>query len=265
MMQKLLYNLPVFFLKSKKIAMFHTGRCGSTVLANLINQNYRIFWDGEVYEKYRKSSLPVRHITSDLIKIIKLRSLFVGRFYGFEVKLNQDENDIYVQINSDLKKFIRKLYELGFTHFIILSRRNYLRQIVSGAIGFETRKWQLSHLEKPKLTRLKLDLENVPYGYDSKSLLTRFREFDTTYNLLNDLLVDQNILRLTYEEDILKDPKIGYERVCNFLGVNGIKVTVNSARMNPFNLSEIIANFREVEGRLTGTRYQWMLYDPLYE
>jgi hypothetical protein len=245
--------------------MFHIGRCGSTVLANLISQNPMIFWDSEVYEKYRNNSCLMRYVSSDLIKIIKMRSLFVGRFYGFEIKLNKDENDVYIQIKSDLQNFIIKLYELGFTHFIILSRRNYLRQIISGTIGFETRKWRLSSNEKPLLAKLKLDLENIPYGYDSRSLFSRFQEFDTTYNLLDELLANQKVLRMIYEEDILKDPQKGYRRVCNFLGLKDYKVKVRLGRMNPFHLSEIVVNFQEIEGHLRGTEYEWMLHDPYYE
>ena len=30
--------------------MFHPGRCGSTVLGNLLNQHPSIEWDGEIYE-----------------------------------------------------------------------------------------------------------------------------------------------------------------------------------------------------------------------
>jgi len=78
-------NLPYFFYKSDKIAMFHTGRCGSTVLTNMIDQNPMVFWDGEVYEKFRKSILIKRFLTVNIINIIKLRSLLAKKFYGFEI------------------------------------------------------------------------------------------------------------------------------------------------------------------------------------
>jgi hypothetical protein len=265
MAHKLLHNLPYLFSKTRKIAMFHTGRCGSTVLANLISQNPMIFWDGEVYEKACRSRILKWHQTADIIQWANLRSYFAGRFYGFEIKLNTDGHGNYRQIKSDLSQFIKQLLDADFKNFIVLSRRNYLRQIVSGAVGYQTQKWQQPSHEKPLLTKLELDIDNVPYGYDKKPLLSRFAEFDTTYRLLDDVLGHQKVLRLYYEADILSDPVKGYHHVCDYLNLDRHDVTVKLGRMNPYRLSEIIANLSEIEKKISGTEYEWMLVDPSYD
>ena len=49
------YINPVLSNFSKgKIAMFHIGRSGSTVVANLLNNHPKILWDGEIYHKLIK-------------------------------------------------------------------------------------------------------------------------------------------------------------------------------------------------------------------
>lgn len=245
--------------------MFHTGRCGSTVLANLIDQNPMIFWDGEEYEKLRKSAMPRRLLTVDILKIINLRCFFARKFYGFEIKLIKKRKCLYNQIKSKLPFFVTKLKQAGFAHFIVLYRKNFLRQIVSGAIGFKTQKWQQRSSQPAVKTKLHMDINNVPYGYNSKPLISRFQEFEATYALLDELLKDQKVLWISYEDDILSDPFSGYLQVCRFLDIEVNKAKVRLGRMNPFPLSDIISNYEEIEYELLDTEYEWMLFDPNYE
>ena len=66
-------------------------------------------------------------------------------------------------------------------------------------------------------------------------------------------------LHLVYEDDIEQSPKVAYEKVCAFLGVEVFEVEYRLQRLNPKPLSQIIENFDEVREHLSGTRYEEML------
>jgi LPS sulfotransferase NodH len=260
---KIVLGLPCDSLRSSNIAMLHFGRCGSTVLGNLLNQDPRIFWDGEIYERMiRKERLLELFLTADPIKFLRMRMVRGERhFYGFATKFLQQQQLRSGVINMSLPDYVEQLKSIGFDHFIILKRNNYLRKVVSGIVGREAKQWHQSYRVKPALTKVKLDLENIPVGKEKKSLFTWFEEFDESYRMLEELLDDQKILRLTYENDIKTDPVLSYQRVCNFLGIDHRKVSVRFNRTNPFHLPEIIINYKEVENAITGSPYEWMLSD----
>lgn len=69
----------------------------------------------------------------------------------------------------------------------------------------------------------------------------------------------RNVLRLTYEEDVERDPRVGYRRICSFLEIKPHDVPVRLGRTNPFTLGELIENFDEVRQALDGSQYGWML------
>ena len=66
---------------------------------------------------------------------------------------------------------------------------------------------------------------------------------------------------LSYEDDILPDPKIAYEKVCGFLDLEVRNPKVNLRRTNPFDIHEIVENYAELEKTLKNTKYEWMLYE----
>ena len=66
-------------------------------------------------------------------------------------------------------------------------------------------------------------------------------------------------LHLVYEDDIEQSPKVAYEKVCEFLGVEAVEVECLYQRINTAPLSEIIENYDEVREYLRGTRYEAML------
>ena len=120
------------------VVMFHIGRSGSTVLSDLLGQHSRVFWDGQIYERLfeqlEASSTRVapgsvaRH---NAITALQFRMRAAGeRVYGFEVKF------FHLRcFGIDLKEYVAHLRALGFTHFVILERRNYLRKILSSVVA----------------------------------------------------------------------------------------------------------------------------------
>lgn len=230
------------------IVMFHNSRSGSGVLGNFLRQHPLIHWDGEVFMGIYTSDL-ARHFERNYPKLY-LRQRRIRRkepFYGFEFKPNLHAN----KINISLSEFLGKLNSFGNNYYIRLTRKNNLRRFVSIQVSKKRGKWHLRPEEQPELTRVKLDIPKVLRYLDRMSEETEE---------LKDFLEGKSVLYLNYEDHILEDPRIAYRRVCEFIGIEAVQVTIDNRKMNPFPLSEIIENFEEVEHELSGTPYEWMLH-----
>lgn len=247
------------------IVMYHIGRCGSGVLASLLRQHRRVYWDGELYApvfaRWRDENNgveTVREFPEDPVRRLEKRMVLAcSSFYGFEIKPFHHR-----LIGCSAEPFIDKLDSLGFTHFIILDRRNRLRKIVSSIISHErTGVYHSVQGKEAALNRVAVDSDDVRIDFSAKPLLEYLSEYDEQFDSLKNLLKARNLLELTYEDDIQEDPEKGYQRVCRFLEIEPQKVTVRLSRTNPFPLRDMIENFNEVEDILSGTPYEWMLKD----
>lgn len=245
-----------------QVVMFHIGRSGSTVLTNLLEQQSNFFWDGEIYETYFWN-YPYLSVPKDLqlptYKFIKPRLGRAGNgYYGFEVKF------FHLRlVNETLAEFMDALEMLGFKDFIVLKRENLLRKIVSSLIAHQLTDnsgYHQSVNTKATLKQIEIDVNNVPIDRESKPLLSFLEDYDACFSDLNQILLKKRTLHLTYEADIASDPRIGYERICNFLNIPAQSVKVQLGKTNPFPLHDIIVNFSEVEQTLQNTRFEWMLY-----
>jgi len=243
--------------------MFHIGRSGSTVLGNLLGQHSKIFWDGELYERlfrsYERQGFKVedQDVEVDPVRVLRKRMHRAGsRFYGCEIKFFH-----LTLLRTNLADYVTHLHRLGFSHFIVLKRKNYLRVIVSAVITHKLARPHQSIHETPVLTRIELNVNNVQIDRDAKPLLGFLRDYDHKFSELEQYLGGHNMISLTYEDDILDDPYWGYQRVCRFLGIPHGNVTVSYGKTNPFTLNDILLNFDEVARNLKGTAFEWMLYE----
>ena len=158
----------------------------------------------------------------------------------------------------ELSDYLDLLTGLQFNKFILLHRRNYLQNTVSGEVGRKKSSWH-EKLKVVQSTSVNIDISSVKIGQRYAPLLETFQYRDENYNRLKKLLSDQDVLSLTYEDDILENPIIAYNKVCEFLSVPGQDPVVPLNRTNPFAYEEMIENFDEVEAVLRGTEYEWML------
>jgi len=244
--------------RAGNMAMLHAGRCGSSVLADLLNQHPDVRWANEPFENmkpayYRMSSAHrARQVIAD--RMYRERS----RYFGFDSKVLPEQHLAPALANKDPADYVALLRELGFGHFILLERRNYLRQAVSIAIGGVTGQWNT--LGQPVPTPVvHLDPARfVSYGREMP-LLEFFASLDRRFAELRRLLQPRERLDLVYEDDIEADPRVGYAKVCGFLGIVEQPVSVRLKRLNPHPIRAMVANFDELRATLQGTRYEWML------
>lgn len=250
------------FVRQKNVAMFHTGRCGSTVLAMMMNAHTDICWGNEIFHRYMNNQ---KDSTLDSKSFVRREiewssSSSISKIYGFETKYLPEQHLSPRCVDMELSEYIDLLYGFQVHKFIILHRRNYLRHLVSGEVGRKKKSWHVVN-KSVMPTSINIDISSVTIGRREVNtpLLEAFHFRDEQYNKLKKLLSAKDVLLLSYEDDILTDPRIAYEKICDFFGVQSQKPDVRLSRTNPFTLQEMIENFEDVEMVLSGTKYEWML------
>ena len=241
------------------VCMVHIGRCGSTVLSNMIEQSFSIHWAGELYEPIFKAfgtnlgqfkQCPIDFLKGDMASAKKAR-------YGFEFK------PYHLQLlGQDPSAFLNTLVELGFTKFIFLDRANRLRKIVSSLKAKSTGVYHVSpgYIRRNPRGKIYVNINQVEIDHDSKTLLEYLVDYDRDVSLYLELLGSKNPLILEYSRHIQNDPYVGYQYVSRFLDLpHGIKPKIYYNRTNPFGLESIIENYQDVIDLLKPTKYAWML------
>jgi hypothetical protein len=151
--------------------------------------------------------------------------------------------------------------ERGFDRFVVLKRRNHLRRMVSHCVAEVTQQY---HVEKGSVADLQpivLDPGSIRVGEKRQSLLAWFREFDDAYARLGSLLARHPHCEVVYEEDLESDPRIGFRKVCAFLGIEPGQVEVLFSRTNPFSLAEILVNYDAIRELIERAGYASMLVE----
>jgi hypothetical protein len=237
------------------VVMFHTGRSGSSVVADLLMQHPDFRWDGELFNSYLQFWRRIQRARQgEAQRLIGRRmNCFDVPYYGFEILPSQLNAG-----NIDKEDFARAMDDLGFGHFILLTRRNILRRIVSHLVARERGRWRMRSGEIAPLTRIHVNTENLQLA-SSKPLLDHLRDVRAEYAALRELLSSRRCLQLVYEDDVLPDPRLAMRKVCAFLGIKYRILPVRHARTTPQALNEIVQNFPEVERALAGTEFEWML------
>jgi len=244
------------FEKTSHVAMFHPGRCGSTVLGGLLGQHPDIFWGGEIYHRTNDEIYIQEHFP--MFKLFWRMMTSAKKHYGYEVKyLHKGQQQL---IGLDWPIYVQRLWQMGCKHFIFLGRKNSLRNLVSIAVSLARNKWHQTPSEIEELTKVKIDVEGVLTTNGYMTLLEYLDRYQDAQYEIKHVLKRYGYLQLYYEDDIAIDPILGYQRVCQYLGVAEYnQVSIQYARTNPFLIKDIVSNFDEVSRMLSGTSFEWML------
>lgn len=237
-----------------KIAMFHIGRSGSTVLGDMLSQDKSIFWDGEVFKEFIAEK---QHINNDdWQSFFRKRHALSGKnqYYGCEIKFFHIE-----RMGNSLQEFFNDLEAMGFTHFIVLERKNYLRKIISSVIASNSGVWHKASSEQAKQYTVELDIDKVCIDDKSQSLCSFLESYTSDFEHLREVIKNRRNLWLCYEEDLQNDPLIAYQKICQFLQKEVDSIDIRYNRTNPYPVNTLVDNFEEVAGALKGSAYEWML------
>jgi hypothetical protein len=243
------------------VVMLHIGRCGSTVLANMLAQNPDVFWDGKTARK-------AHELYGDSIKNLDISAWFErqfsisgSRYYGFEFKMLRDQ---YVTIfDKTVPEFVEICKSIGVTHFILLYRGNTLNQAISHYSGLANRVWHISPDSAKQASKksFSIDFEHVTTGSGAGLPLPDYlRDIESTKDEVREILQDQKVLELEYESDILQDsPQVAYQRICEFLMIPTGDVSVKNKKVLALSPSEAVENYADAVRALSGTEFEWML------
>jgi len=260
--KRLINKLSVYFRSNSSIdsciVMFHIGRSGSTILADMLNQHPSIVWEGELVRdipESKRNKIDQRqwlfqHINNEINSNSKYHA------YGFEIKFFHIRD-----LGMDITDFLSSLIGLGFNRIIVLERKNYLRKIVSSVIAHTSDNWHAPGQIKSNKNTILLNPENINIDDKKQSLIEFLREYDRDFTELRQLLNDINHLWLTYEDDVLPNPQLAAERCFKYLNLQNLKVDVRYGRTNPYPLSDLIVNYGQIQDLLENTPYKWMLTD----
>jgi len=235
--------------------MLHMGRTGSSVLADLLSQHYSIHWDGEVFIENKKY---LKFFYKDPIRFLKYKmSQFSSPYYGFEVKgfVFQDLERI---VHLALDDFLSEIEKLKFQHYILLFRKNYLRQYISVLQVRAGGKIQTTN-KQTKPNKININLNPVFYNDVKLTLVEYFNRLDQSLLEISNSFGKRHVLKLVYEDDIQQDPLIAYRKICKFLHLDDENPTLNFKRTNPFMINDMVENYDELYSALINTKYKWML------
>lgn len=248
--------------KKQSTVMLHFGRTGSSVLCNQFIDHPDIDWATEVYDPSQIERNPDwEHTDSPLHIIQNMINRDKGSLFGFEVKVFRGQHLEIMFSSPSIKHFITNISSLGVTSFVVLKRKNYLRQYLSAHLAEQRNKWHFSKNEKAHAKSIVLPITPASMNTYKAPLLEYFRQMDRTYSEIQNALSGRKQLWLTYEEDIQDNPRIGYSKCCAFWSLKSFETNLSLSKAADFPLASLISNFNEVENALIGSEYEWMLYD----
>lgn len=251
---------------SRRTAVFHIGRCGSTVLRGMLDATPGLVTDGEVFSV---SFPPLRAQDPGLTAHAFAAARFAqrqarmqpGGHYVFEVKFFSTLDP--AKTGLDLVALVAMLQGLGVDGAVVLRRANSLRRLVSTLIAVQRGDYHLRPGQALALPQVKLLPKAVHLGafFELRALL---QQIDDEYQQLDGVLAGAGlpVCHIGYEADFQADPRVAYAKVCDFLEVAPARVDPPLQRINDRPLSEVIENYTQVSDHLVGTRFEWMLTAP---
>jgi hypothetical protein len=253
----------VLFGRTRNCVMFHVGRSGSTVLADMLGQHPQIFSDSEIYTDYRQHvwrkqpGIDPETFTVKRIRWEHWKSVPGGGIYLFECKFEVDMRFFPYGIEG----YLDFLAGLGPLCPVVLRRNNVLRRFVSNALAMQRGKYQRRTGEEEEIQSICFDPAVVKFGAHRIGLLEAIDLVEAEFARLERALADRGLdwLPLSYEGDIERDPMIGFRKVCDYLGITPADAAPRFARINSQPLSRILQNFDEVAVVLAGTPHEWMV------
>jgi len=235
------------------IVLAHTGRVGSNVLGDMLASHRSILWDRELFTYWHG----LWNGRSDPERLLRRRMGLAGRrYYGFV-----SGPPVPKVFGLDPAAYVDLIIELGFTHFILLRRRNVLRKVVSALVAQSGAPKHIRSNEPRVMTKVTVDLDRV---YDIDGCWTwadYIKNQDAFYSSFAKNVDPSRMLELYYEDDLRDDPSFGYAKTCAFLDLAPGPTRTRYVRTNPFPLRKLIVNYDEVAARLVGTPDEWMLDD----
>lgn len=259
--------------------LIHEGRCGSTVLASLIDQHPSIAHFNEILTRGswisqdfagsewepRRESLEIgRESLADFVRWLAVSRKSMEKpanhvHVGFEIKMYQ-----ILQMGTDLPGLVESLgNSLPGLRLIFLTRRNILRRHVSNLRCLYKDVSHARNLSAVNFDKVKVVPETMrDYSYDYTKRHDQLAEFlETSWTrqeIVRSFASSGGHLHLEYE-DFETNPPLGARRILETLGLPPIDARSPLLKTGDRPLADLIDNYDEVRGALADTRWASML------
>lgn len=244
-------------MRPNNAVIFHVGRCGSTVICNVLNQNALIECRGEIFNPYMRKKQAGETIPNASEILRQITSSKTKTHQIFEIKFLQYQHPGI--FGMKLPELLSLFHEHGFHKFIVLERSNYLRRMVSHCVAQQTKVYQIKGDGEAQLNQIYLNTKEIDVGSGKHSLIGWLNIISDAYTDIRTLLTNESFLEVGYEKDIQISVLPAYVKICEYLEVRPEEVKVQLKRTNPFPLQKIILNYDEVFNLLKDSPYEWML------
>ncbi|MAH67343.1 MAG: hypothetical protein CMJ27_13365 [Phycisphaerae bacterium] len=251
-----------------RICLIHSGRCGSTVLARMLEEHPGLYWDGETLgrrlrwwlNEHPDAYLGPRSGACPFEEVKRRFWRSPGTRFGFEVM----PRHLMAFGLTDIAACERLLAGVGAGQRITLLRRNQLRRLIStergaihGVMHERVRDGRAAGGKRP----FEMPLDRL-HSFAGKPMsieegLTEYASSDAMIPVLG----GSDALHLVYEDDVLADPRIAYEKVVAFLGLESTHPEVPLRRTNPGRLEDVVSNAAAIRERLRNTCWAWMCHE----
>lgn len=240
-------------------AIFHVGRCGSTVLTDLLEQHPDVHSDGESYvrvlEQARATGRTPREIAGDPADYIQRRLRRAGsNWFMFDLKF-----DHVTRLDGSIERYVDDLSTMGVDRFVVLRRRNLLRKFVSQHMAEQRGAYHSTDAAARRRIRVHLDVEALSVDGIIAPIGEHLRRITEQYEAFDRITAGRSVLHLDYESDLLADPLIGHDKVVDHVGLRPHEPSVRMQKLNPYPLEEIVDNHADIVAALAGTAHEWML------
>ena len=237
---------------------FHFGRCGSTLLGNMLAAHPEVDWRGELLHPLHEKTDQLPPVDQPTELITAPMNASRRPVFGFEAKFQHLDGN---GLRMSLGRFVDFLVDNGFEKFVVLKRQNYLRQAISVARGQQTGNWHQQtgqmHAAPPAI---KLDVDAISLGGTNRDIVDAFRFLDTTYSEARECFMERilDVLEIDYERDLESDPQSGFAIVSQYLGIADSLGRSSVQKIGGGPIEQLVSNFDEIQQRLGKTEYQWM-------
>lgn len=222
----------------RRFVLFTAGRSGSHLLIDLLNSHPEIkcLLEGHIFRRGPRVREPLRYLNG--LAAISARPVFGCKLTPRHATRHQ----------LDVTRLAGELADDGW-RFVLLSRRNLLRQAVSGIIAI---KRGVYHDRTPP------PVHAMRVSVEPRSLLDRLARLEAQRRRLADWVAPYPHEHLVYEEDLEhpSDQQAAIARILQRLDVAPHTVSTSLVKSGRSSLAESVENFHEMAQALQGTQYE---------
>lgn len=254
------------------IPIFFSGRSGSTVLFQLLDQHPNIICLNEIFNDGESENKNLDLNYESFIKKINQHNLSYKNSVKYII-FEFSYNDVKVFQNIHINKIISFLNK-NFSKVITLRRKNILKQIVSFDKAHQTNIWYTNKERNNSPFNFDIKMNNHLYDYNNFFISDDFKIHDKDF-YLKDFIFNfsqeqelifsyitnnfKNTLELFYENHIEENPIIAANLITDYLNLPRYENYKISLIKISKGLENDLENYAEIRDHLKNSSFEWMV------